>query len=57
MYGNVVKVLAADSTLNQQTIDVSDLSEGVYFVSIKNDNEQLSTQKMVITRLGLLKFV
>jgi hypothetical protein len=50
MYGNVVKVLADNSTLHQQTIDVSDLSEGVYFVSIKNDNEQLFTQKIVITR-------
>jgi hypothetical protein len=33
-----------------QIIDVSKLTPGVYFVSIKNDNEQLFTQKIVITR-------
>ena len=50
IYGKVVKELVINNSQDQHTVDVSDLTEGIYFVSIKNNQEQLFTQKLVISK-------
>jgi hypothetical protein len=50
IYGSVVKELVINNSQDQQNVNVSDLTEGIYFVSIKNNQEQLFTQKLVISK-------
>ncbi len=48
--GKTLKTIPLNSRLYQQQINVSDLVNGVYFVSFTVNDEQISIEKLVIAR-------
>lgn len=50
LLGTIVKEIPISDRTGKVTIDVSDLSEGFYFYSIKVNNQVLETKRLVISR-------